>query len=194
MSYIRTAARLGAAHPAAAGVTLLAGAALGFAAGLAADPVRRAALQGGETLAGDWFDILKAEHAMVDKAFELLLRTGDTETGKRRAILKKISWSLYKHGLQEEAAIYPALRESREDAARRLADEHFSIKSFIYELDTSPADSDAWLRTARAFHELIARHVREEEDDVFPALRDHLSKDENSALGRRMLYEGFKIA
>ena len=40
----------------------------------------------------------------------------------------------------------------------------------------------------------IEHHVREEEDVVFPRLRDKLSADENRNLTNRMNREGFKVA
>lgn len=170
------------------------GAVAGFVAGVALDPGRRLAIVGSERLAGDWFEILKAEHKAVDAAFGLLLRTTEQQPLRRAAILKHIGWALYKHGLQEEAAVYPAMRHTRAEDFRELNADHAEIKAFLYDLWRTPRDDRRWLTILTGLHELIQNHVREEEDQMFPDFRATLSKGENAALTRRMLYEGLKIA
>lgn len=170
------------------------GAATGFVAGLALDPARRFTIQHGEMLAGDWVKILEAEHKLVDKMFDVLERTTETQVLRRRALFKHVSWSLYKHGLQEEAAVYPAMRQTRRDDFDHLSHDHSEIKAFIYDLDRMDASDPRWLTVLRGFHELIQRHVREEEDEIFPAFRATQSTEEAAKLTHRMMYEGFKIA
>lgn len=174
--------------------TLAVGAAAGFAAGLLADPARRFTIQHGEMLAGDWVKILEAEHKLVDKMFGVLERTTENQVLRRRALFKHVSWSLYKHGLQEEAAVYPAMRQARPQDFDHLSHDHAEIKAFIYDLDRMDASDSRWLTVLRGFHELIQRHVREEEDEIFPAFRSSQSTEEVAKLTHRMMYEGFKIA
>jgi hemerythrin superfamily protein len=174
---------------------LAAGAALGFFAGLAMPHVRKAVAQGPSLAAGDWVAALTAEHEMVRKAFDLVLQTGDDEKLKREALLTKIGYALTKHAVEEENVIYPALAAAgRQDEARDLADEHMQIKSFIYELRRIPSASTEWLVRAREFHAVLIDHMREEEDELFPALRDGLGEAENAKLTGMMNWEGFKVA
>src|SRR5687767_4147438 len=91
---------------------LATGAALGFAAGLALPHARKAMMQAPSIAAGDWTDALKAEHRMVQKAFDALLATSADEHMKRQMLLTKIAYALTKHGIEEENVIYPALKES----------------------------------------------------------------------------------
>ena len=52
----------------------------------------------------------------------------------------------------------------------------------------------AWLTTARELREKLEPHMRDEEDVVFPALREKLSDEENKRLTIAMNKEGFKLA
>jgi hemerythrin superfamily protein len=174
---------------------LATGAALGFAAGLALPHARKAVMQAPSIAAGDWVDALKAEHRLVEKTFQALLETTEDETIKRRMLLTKIAYALTKHAIEEENVIYPALAENgREGDARHLIEDHGDVKTFIFDLRRTPADDPAWLDTARAFFTQLQEHVREEEEEIFPAFRDLLPDEENTRLTRMMNWEGFKVA
>ena len=171
------------------------GAALGFMAGLALPHASKAVMQGPSIMAGDWVDALKAEHRLVEKTFQALLATSSDETMKRQMLLTKIAYALTKHAIEEENVIYPALAEAgREEEARRLVEDHGDVKTFIFELRRMPTDDPAWLTKAQEFFADLQRHVREEEEEIFPAFRDMLPAQENDRLTRMMNWEGFKVA
>lgn len=171
------------------------GAALGLMAGLALPHARKAVMQGPSIAAGGWVDALTAEHRMVEKAFDALLATRDDEMMKREMLLTKIAYALTKHAIEEENVIYPALAESgRAEQAHHLIDEHGETKTFIYDLRRMSSKDPQWLPQAREFWTKLKAHMTEEEEDVFPAFRDALSKDENARLTKMMNWEGFKVA
>ena len=175
----------------------LGAAALGFIAGaIAISPARKLALQGTEALiGGDWFDTLKAEHKVVEKLFDLLLATGDDETRKRQGLLTKIAYNLNKHAVQEENVVYPALRKVDEAEAKHLVSDHGDIKSILSVLQYDIAkDTPQWLSLARQLADTVLTHAREEEEEIYPRLRERLSEEENSALTRRLHWEGIKVA
>ena len=176
------------------GGAMAAGAAIGFIAGLAFSPARKAALQGVEALAGDWYDVLKAEHEAVEVLFELLLATSERQVARRQMLLTKIAYNLNKHAIQEENVVYPALHKVDADAAHRLVADHGEIKSMLSDLQYVIDKTDpAWLATARKLSDAVIAHAREEEDEIFPRLRD-LSPEDNDAITRRMHWEGIKVA
>jgi hemerythrin superfamily protein len=55
-------------------------------------------------------------------------------------------------------------------------------------------NSAAWLPKLVSFRAMIAQHMREEEEEIFPRLHDRLSDDENRALTLAMNKEGLKVA
>lgn len=171
------------------------GAALGFMAGLAIPHARKAVMQGPSIAAGGWIDALKAEHRLVEKTFQALLTTSADEPMKRQMLLTKIAYALTKHAIEEENVIYPAMMENgREEQARHLVEDHGDVKTFIYELRRLPSEDPRWIETAQRFFANLQEHVREEEEDFFPAFYESLPEDENARLTRMMNWEGFKVA
>jgi iron-sulfur cluster repair protein YtfE (RIC family) len=174
---------------------IAAGAALGLAAGLALPHARKLAMQGPSLAAGDWVTALTAEHRLVEKLFDQLLATREDEMVKREMLLTKIAYALNKHAIEEENVIYPALSENAyADAARHLAEEHLEAKTFIYDLRRISSSDPSWLLKAREFRTKLEQHMREEEDEVFPAFQRSLSAEENGKLTAMMNWEGFKVA
>jgi hemerythrin superfamily protein len=174
---------------------LATGAAIGLAAGLAIPAARKALMQAPSLAAGGWADALKAEHRMVEKAFQLALDTTERDVAKREMLLMKIAYALTKHAVEEENVIYPALvQHGREDEARRLVDDHGQVKTFIFELKALPSDDPRWRTTLQTFFTGLQSHIREEEEEVFPAFEAMLPAEENARLAKLMNWEGFKVA
>lgn len=175
-------------------------AAVGFIAGAVAISSRKLAMQATTAIAGDWLHQLKLEHREVEKLFDLVNATQTGDTGKRTALLAHIQYALLKHGLQEETVIYPALRDGHHgdaphaQSAKQLAAEHFDIKTYLHELAETPKDDPKWMSTMRELQTLIAAHVREEEEDIYPPFHEKLSKAENAKLTAAMNREGVKLA
>jgi hemerythrin superfamily protein len=185
-----------AAHRESTGTgALIAAGAAGAVLGIAAMIGRKVAVQAPTALAGDWDDALAAEHAVVDKIFDALEMTTRQNTTKRAILLAQLKHALAKHALQEENTVYPALRDSGEtEAADHLNQDHGYVKQYLYELTNCPKDSERFLEIVRRFRTDLDKHVREEEDVLFPALKASLSEEANKALTFAMNKEGFKLA
>jgi hemerythrin superfamily protein len=175
--------------------TMLVAGTVGFLLGIAANPTRKAVLQTAEAATGDWYDILKAEHRGVEKAFDALLETKPHETRRRQILLTQIAHALNKHAVTEENVIYPALRKHDAEAAKELGSEHLDIKADLsalqYDLEK---DEPAWAGKAERLRDLIVEHARDEEERIFPPFRESLTDEENASLNRRLHWEGLKIA
>jgi len=170
-------------------------AAVGFIAGVAANHARKAAIQGIEATKGDWFEVLKAEHKLVDGLFDKILATGDNETLKRTKLLLALEQALGKHALQEEDVVYPHLRMVGIEAeSKALSSEHADIKTYLHELEQTPKDDPKWLARVREFQTLVRHHVQEEETEIYPRFKEKLSAEENGKLTARMHLEGMKLA
>jgi hemerythrin superfamily protein len=177
------------------GGAVLASAAFGFLAGLAANPARKLVVQGAEATVGDWVAELTSEHRSVEKALDALLATHDRETAKRQGLLLRIVYLLNKHAIEEENVVYPAVRKHNPGAAGELVADHAEIKSLVSELKYGFDKEDPrWLSTARSLRDRLASHARQEEEQVFPLLRAGLSEQENTALTRRLNREGLRLA
>jgi len=183
-------------HGRVGGLGAIAGAVAGGAAlGVLAMLGRKAAVQTPTLMAGDWADGLIAEHKIVLKLFDAIEATDDKASGRRTMLLAQIKHLLAKHALEEENVIYPALREAGKVAqADELTREHGYVKQYLYELENMPNTGPAFLEKVRKFRTDIEDHMREEENDLFPALRAQFDAAKNKHLTVAMNKEGFKLA
>ena len=174
---------------------LAAAAVAGAAVGLAANFGRKFLVQGMGAAAGDWDDVLKAEHQAALAIFDKIEATEDDQTTTRSHLLMKLKYALTKHAHQEESVIYPALRAANSaHDADALNSEHGYVKTYLYELENMANDSPEWLARVRDFRSMIQEHMRMEEEEVFPKFRNSLSEEQNAKLTATMNKEGFKMA
>jgi hemerythrin superfamily protein len=169
----------------------LAGAAIGFAANYG----RKFLMQGLEATAGDWDEILAAEHEVALAIFDKMLATDESQTWKRSMLLMKLTHALDKHAHQEEMVVYPALREANMAVdADQLEGEHGYIKTFIYELKNMGPSAPNWLEKVREFRALVSKHAHMEEEEVFPAFKKDLSTEQNAKVTGLVNADGFWMA
>lgn len=174
---------------------MIGAAAAGVAVGLMANLGRKAAVQAPTFMAGDWDEALAAEHAATLKLFDAMQATTEKNTTKRSMLLMQLKHALAKHSLQEENAVYPALRDAGQtEQADHLNHDHGYVKQFLYDLENMPKDSPAFLTKVAEFRSAIEEHASEEENTIFPALKAKLSPEKNKALTAAMNKEGFKLA
>ena len=174
---------------------LLAAGAAGLAVGLAANVARKLAVQAPTMLSGDWDEALKAEHQLTLKVFDAIEATTEKNTTKRATLLMNLKHMLSKHAMEEENAVYPAMRDAGDaEGADHLNNDHGYVKQYLYDLGQMPKDSPAWIAKVRQFRADVEKHVREEEDTLFPRLKAKLSPEKNKALTAAMNKEGLKLA
>ena len=169
----------------------LAGAAIGFAANYG----RKFLMQGMEAAAGDWDEILAAEHDTALAIFDKMLATDSSQTFKRKMLLMKLTHALDKHAHQEEMVVYPALREANEATdADHLEGEHGYVKTFIYELSEMGPDAPNWLEKVREFRDLVREHAHMEEEQVFPSFKKAMTEEQNARITTLVNRDGFWMA
>jgi len=148
-----------------------------------------------EAAAGDWDEILAAEHDMALAIFDKMLATDETQTFKRKMLLMKLTHALDKHAHQEEMVVYPALREANETAdADHLEGEHGYIKTFIFELNELGPAASNWLEKVREFRQLVSSHAHMEEEQVFPRFKQDMDEEQNAHITSLVNRDGFWMA
>ena len=174
----------------------LVGAAIaGAAIAVAANIGRKAMMQGLSAAAGDWDEVLAAEHDATLMIFDKLLATDDTQTFKRTMLVKKLTHALDKHAHEEEHVVYPALREANEASdADLLEGEHGYVKTFLFHLNEMEKDSADFLPKVREFRSMVEAHARMEEEQVFPRLKRELTPEQNDRITMMVNKEGFRMA
>ncbi|HUD94762.1 hemerythrin domain-containing protein [Sphingobium sp.] len=156
---------------------------------------RKLVVQAPTVLAGDWDKALAAEHKATLLLFDKLEKTAPDDRRKRRLLLMQLSHALGKHAMEEENAVYPALRDNGLTAeADALNHDHGYVKQYLYDLSDLIAQGEAFLPKLAAFRADLETHMRTEEQEIFPRLKTALTQDANTALTRRMNGEGLKLA
>lgn len=174
---------------------LISAAVAGAAVVVAANLGRKLIVQGMSGVAGDWDQVLAAEHKLALTIFDKMLATDETQKIKRGMLLTKLTHALDKHAHEEEMVVYPALREANEKAdADLLEKEHGDVKTFLFKLSEMKADSPEWLLTVQDFRNSIASHMRMEEDEIFPRFKSEISDEQNKHITSLVNKDGFVMA
>lgn len=136
--------------------------------------------------ARDAIAVLKADHRDVERLFKEFERTGDTAYKTMRKLVDRMITALSQHAAIEEEVLYPAAREQTPgDLAQVLEalEEHHVVKWELDELlDLDPTD-ERFVAKVSVLAENVRHHVRQEEGDLFPALRRATSRAQLLELG-----------
>lgn len=178
-------------HPAA----IIGAAAAGLFVGLAANFGRKAIVQGMTAAQGEWDEGLKAEHDAALKIFDAIEATTEKHMTRRKMLLVQLKHALGKHAFEEENVVYPAMRDHGQvEAADELIHDHGYVKQYLFDLsELSPADP-AWIAKLHAFRADLEKHIRSEEEELFPRLRAALGDEGNGHVTSVMNRAGFAAA
>jgi hemerythrin superfamily protein len=156
----------------------LAGLAVGLIGSRIVPPLL-AQLVGTARAGADPFERLINEHrkisALIDEMESLV---GEGSAAKRGRLFLNLKRTLAKHSMAEEDVVYPILfsQVHDEDRSKHLYDEHADIKIQLYEIEQCLMRGDDWTNQVRALRRIIEDHVREEEQEGFPRLRQALDE------------------
>ena len=135
---------------------------------------------------------LKQDHDKVrDLAsrFEAAQESDDTE--QMRSLAEQICGELEVHAAIEEAVFYPAVRELDVEELNELVaesiEEHRVVKTLVKEITSLAESSDEKLAAkTTVLIENVEHHANEEEQEMFPKVREHMSSDQLEELGREL--------
>jgi iron-sulfur cluster repair protein YtfE (RIC family) len=128
----------------------------------------------------DILEHLEEEHRKVEKMIAELESTRTIE--QREPILAELGDSLSKHMDVEEERIYPLVDDLLgSPKAREAQKEHDTARDDVAQL-VEKADSAGFVAALARFKADISHHVSEEENELFPQLREK-GANEISALG-----------
>lgn len=158
----------------------------------------------------DSVEILAAEHRnvahSVGRFHRQLLRlraTGRTTTAwVRRAIAFMENYAVAVHSAREDSIVFPVLwskplEERDREVLRVLAAEHSFVGQCTAELDAvakpvlayrpNPALLRGAIDLLNPLMEFFTRHLRREEDDLYPLIKTYLNPEERAVLSRQLL-------
>lgn len=126
--------------------------------------------------------ILTQEHREVDRLLATL--TKKHAVAERKDLFALLEQELTAHAEFEEQQVYPHLLSDNEDHVLALEgeEEHLQMKRLLAEMSQLPADDPRWDAKLKVLTENVQHHVHEEQEEMFPQLREALSKEELFAL------------
>jgi iron-sulfur cluster repair protein YtfE (RIC family) len=159
---------------------LLGGIAAGIVGSRLLPPLVAAATGAGRARRGhDPFELLIEDHRMLLSTLDQMLEASTESVTRRASLYLALKRKLGKHALAEEDVVYPLLHNQGQDteASKELYDEHADMKILLFELEELLKTGGDWSAQVRSLRDLIQEHVNEEEQVVFPKLRQIFDQD-----------------
>ena len=122
-------------------------------------------------------DLLKKQHEEAKSLFRQI--ESAREPVKKQQLFEQLADALAVHATIEEKHFYPASRNAAtEDLLREALEEHLAAKRLIADLLECDAEDEQFDAKIMVLKEEIEHHVEEEEEDLFPKVKNLLSADE----------------
>jgi len=128
-------------------------------------------------------ELLMADHRSVEELFDQFEQEKDGDEATRRDIAQRICSELAVHAQVEEELLYTWLRENLDDDDMEMVEEaqveHNTAKDLIAQLEGATDIDEQYNAKVKVLGEYIRHHVNEEENEMFPKVRDmHEELDE----------------
>ena len=130
--------------------------------------------------------LLKQDHNNVDALFNRFEELGDGATAEKEQIRDKVVEHLAIHAAIEEQLFYPAVREAAPDAEEWVLEgleEHHVVKWTLSELQKMPVTAERFDAKMKVLIESVRHHATEEEEEIFPKVRDAMTNEQLEVLG-----------
>ena len=141
----------------------------------------------------DAITLLREDHKLLRKLSEELAETTEAAVATRKKLLKRLETELKAHTTIEEELFYPAILDASEDIedARKVAEgieEHRACdKKVIPDLHKSDPSTIAHSGQLKVLKDYLFHHLEEEEEDMFPKVRELIGRKALQELGEKML-------
>ena len=133
----------------------------------------------------DAITLLKNDHRKVEKIFSQI----EKGTGDREQLFNELATELTVHAEIEEQLFYPAVKNAKQthDIVLESFEEHKQVKMVLADLAKADKKTENWLAGLKVLMEDVQHHVGEEEEEMFPKVKDKvLSEQQLQDLGKQM--------
>ncbi len=134
----------------------------------------------------DAIALLRNDHRVVERLFKEFEKAGPKAFKTRRQVADRIVKELSVHAVIEEQVFYPAVRQAVPDADDDVLEgleEHHIVKWTLSELDGLEAEHERFLPKMTVLIESVRHHVEEEEGELFPTVREAMTRKQLAELG-----------
>lgn len=135
----------------------------------------------------DAIELLTTDHDVVRALFERFRSAQENEATDRMADLAaQIFEALEVHTTVEEEIFYPAIRGEKDDLDETVdesVEEHHVVDVLMNEMRDLRAGADEWVAKMTVLMENVEHHAEEEEQEMFPDVREELGEERLQQLG-----------
>lgn len=134
----------------------------------------------------DAISLLTQDHRTVEELFSRFEQSSDPS--ERRQLVDTMIEELSVHAAIEEQELYPLMHRTLEqdDPVDEAEHEHAEAKAILAILAHLQADDEHFEPMVTELIADVRHHVEEEENDLFPMLREAVSDDELDEVGQRL--------
>jgi hemerythrin-like domain-containing protein len=138
----------------------------------------------------DALTLLKADHEAVETKFARFEALGPRALKSKAAVVADVIEALSVHAAIEEQVLYPAVRDRLADEEGQVLEaleEHHLVKWTLSELDGMEPDHQRFDAKFTVLIENVRHHVKEEESELFPQVRQAFTRAELADLGDALM-------
>jgi len=134
----------------------------------------------------DGLELLKQDHQAVKDLFGQLDDAEDTKQRKR--LFDQIDTQLNIHAHIEETVFYPEIQKIDElkDMVEEALEEHQEVKTLLEEIEGLDPEAEQFSASREELMENVEHHVAEEEDEMFPKVRERCDQATLDRLGDQL--------
>jgi hemerythrin superfamily protein len=134
----------------------------------------------------DALELLKQDHQAVKDLFDQI---DDAEDGKqRKKLFDQIDTQLNIHAHIEETVFYPEMQKIDElkDMVEEALEEHQEVKTLLEEIEGLDPEGEQFSASVEELMENVEHHVAEEEDEMFPKVRERCDQATLDRIGDQL--------
>ena len=130
--------------------------------------------------------LLTQDHEKVRQLFEQAQQIRDND--EKKEIFDQIDTELAVHAEIEETIFYPALEEHDElrEMVREAREEHEQVEQLLLEIEDLATEDTDFSSQLTELEGTVEHHVAEEEEEMFPKVREIFDKVALEQLGKEL--------
>lgn len=131
--------------------------------------------------------LLKQDHKTVNELLKQIFDSTE-DIKEKEKLFDEVIFLIKTHKLLEEKYFYPILKQHEKIKMLTLEayEEHALVDELLKKLEKEDCNTDEWCAKFKIMKELIEHHVKEEENDIFPLVKKHISDEQLHEMGEKM--------
>ena len=141
----------------------------------------------------DAITLLREDHKLLRKLSKELAESTERAVETRKKLLKRLEAELAAHTTIEEELFYPAILDASDDVedvrmvAEGIEEHRAADAKVIPDLHKTDPSTIEYTGQLKVLKDYLFHHLEEEEEEMFPKVRELIGRAELQELGEKML-------